>query len=429
MRVLTKWFNKAVKNLLFFLATFVSLNASTQSLTLESAYQRAREQYPLTKQKGLIKQTADLTIQNLSRGYWPQIVVYGQATYQSSVTAVNINNPAIKIEVPSKDQYKLFTDVSQVLYDGGEIKQQKTLQQLNATVEEGQIEVELYQLRQRITQLYLGVMLLEEQMKQVELVKKDLQGGERTVEAQVANGLVLRSNLNVLKAEVLSTDQRLIELKAARKGLIDVLGLFLNQDLPETTVFILPGNPAVSGSEIKRPELNLYNGQSNLFQQQKKLVDARNRPRTSAFVQGGYGRPVLNLFKNEFEPYFIVGLRMNWSLSDLYTAKREKKLYDVNQKSVDVQKEVFLLNTNMQLKQQAAEIMKWSQLIATDKEIIALRESVKEAAKAQLENRVITANDYLKEVNEEDSARQNLILHEMQLLQAQINYQIILGDQ
>jgi hypothetical protein len=66
-------------------------------------------------------------------------------------------------------------------------------------------------------------------------------------------------------------------------------------------------------------------------------------------------------------------------------------------------------------------------LIAKDAEIIDLRVKVKEAAKAQLENGVITANDYLREVNAEDQGRQSLITHQVQLLQAQINYQTISG--
>jgi outer membrane protein TolC len=428
MWCLTKWLNKMVKVFLFTLSFLLSLRASSQTLTLDWAYQKAREQYPLTRQKDLIKQTADISIQNLSRGYWPQISVNGQASYQSAVTSLPISVPGVKIEVPDKDQFKLFTDVSQVIYDGGNIKKQQTIQQLNATVEEQKVEVELYKLKERITQLYLGIMLLQEQMKQAELMKKDLLIGLKTVEAQVANELVLRSNFNILKAEVLKADQRLIELKSARKGLIDVLGLFLNQELSEQTVFKAPAGSAVLKNEINRPELKLFKGQTYLLQQQKKLVDVRNRPRTSAFVQGGYGRPGLNMLKNEFEPYYMVGLRMNWSLSGLYTSQKEKKLFDINQKTVDVQKELFLLNTNTQLKQQASEIEKWSQLVAADQEIISLRTSVKEAAQAQLENRVITANDYLREVNAEDAARLSLTLHQVQLLQAQINYQNIQGE-
>jgi outer membrane protein TolC len=147
------------------------------------------------------------------------------------------------------------------------------------------------------------------------------------------------------------------------------------------------------------------------------------------FWQGGYGRPGLNFFKNEFDFFYTTGVRLNWSLGGLYTQKREKKIIELNQKTVDIQKEVFVFNTNTQLKQQQSEVEKLQRLIATDNEIINLRTKVKDAAKAQLENGVITANDYLREVNAEDLARQTLISHQIQLLQAQINYQTISGKQ
>jgi hypothetical protein len=79
------------------------------------------------------------------------------------------------------------------------------------------------------------------------------------------------------------------------------------------------------------------------------------------------------------------------------------------------------------LKQQQSDIDKYAQLVATDNGIIQLRKQVTDAAKAQLENAVITANDYLIQVNAEDQARQALILHQLQLRQAQINYAISTG--
>jgi hypothetical protein len=63
----------------------------------------------------------------------------------------------------------------------------------------------------------------------------------------------------------------------------------------------------------------------------------------------------------------------------------------------------------------------------TDLQIIALKNQVKESAKAQLDNGVITASDYLREVHAEDQARQNLTLHQLQLLNATLQYQTIAG--
>jgi outer membrane protein TolC len=406
------------------------LYSQGQSLTLQKAYELAVQNYPLIKQRELIKQTSEYSEENLGKGFLPQINLSGQATYQSAVTQVKLPAPGIFIEPLSKDQYRIVGDVNQLIYDGGAIKQQKGIQYLSDEVEQQKIEVELYKLKERINQIFLGVLFLDEQLKQVDLVKSDLNNGITRVEAQVNNGVALKSNLNVLKAELLKTDQRAIEIRSSRKGYIDVLSLFINQTLPEN---IRLEKPVVTGSvlnnDIQRPELKLYSTQEKLLGGQYKVVGSRTKPKASLFFQGGYGRPSLNLFTNDFDFFYTTGLRLNWSIGGFYTEKREKKIIELNQKSIDIQKEVFLFNTNTQLKQQESEFDKLQKLIATDNDIIDLRIKVKDAAKAQLENGVITANDYLREVNAEDQARLSLITHQIQLLQAQINYQTISGKQ
>ncbi len=416
---------------LFFslLAITYSLGAQESQLTLDEAYQQAQKNYPIIKQKDLVRQTADITISNLQKGYLPQISLSGQATYQSEVTKIDIPIPGFDFNPPSKDQYKLVGDVNQLIYDGGIIKQQKEAARLNGEVEDQKVEVELYKLKDRINQIYFSILYLDDQLKQVDLVKQDLQIGIKQVDAQVKNGVALRSNLNVLKAEWLKSDQRAIELKASRKGLLQTLGIFLNRPMDENTVLTKPTLTPTTDTNITRPELKLYNDQSKQLGQQIKLIQSKNLPKTNLFVQGGYGKPGLNLLKNDFAFYYIGGVRVNWPLGGLYTQKKEKELVKINQRMVDIQKETFVLNTNTQLSQQQSDIDKLNQLVQTDKAIIDLRLEVKDAARAQLQNGVITANDYLREVNAEDQARQTLITHELQLLQAQINYQTTLGKQ
>lgn len=398
-------------------------------LTLSEAYDLAQKNYPVIKQKDLIKQTENLTIENLRKGYLPQVTLSGQATHQSDVTGFNVSFGPIHLEAPDKDQYKVLADLNQVIYDGGVIKHQKETAQLNAEVQQQQVEVELYEIKDRINQVYLGVLYIDEQIKQADLTKQDILNGIRRVEAQVNNGVALKSGLNELKAELLQNDQRVIELKASRKGFIETLALFLNQSLSETVVFERPPVIAEIDSNITRPELKLYNNQSNLILQQNRLVTAKNLPKTSLFAQGGYGKPGLDFLKNETAWFYTAGIRFNWVLGGLYTIKREKQINEVSKEIVDIQKETFILNTRTKLKQQQSEVDKYRQLAETDQAIIDLRDQVKVASLAQLENGVTTADDYLRVVNEEDQSRQSLIIHEIQLLQAQINYQTTLGKQ
>ncbi|MFT3846993.1 MAG: TolC family protein [Lacibacter sp.] len=412
---------------ILFLFLVIGNTVFSQTATLDKVVEAAKQNYPLVKQKDLIRQTKEISIENIGKGYLPQFTLSGQATYQSDVTSVKIPVPGISITPPSKDQYKVVADVNQLIWDGGFIKEQKNIQQLNADVEDQKIEVELYKLTERINQIYLSILFIEEQLKQTGLIKKDLETGLKKTEAQVQNGVAFKSNLNLLKAEILKIEQRVIELKATRKGLTDVLSLFTGEQYSEATVFEKPSANFASGETIQRPELTLFQKQQNLLNGQNNIIKARNLPKTSLFFQGGYGRPGLNMLENNFKTFYITGVRFNWAFGGLYTAKKEKQLIDINKKIISVQQDVFVLNTNTQLKQQLSEMDKISQLIAKDLEIIELRVKVKEAANAQLENGVITANDYLREVNAEDQARQTLIVHQIQLLQAQINYQTTKG--
>lgn len=430
---LTKWLNLMIKfcfNITVLLLV-VGVQAQDNSrLTLQQAYDLARQNYPSIRQKDLVRQTANLTIENLNKGFLPQLNISGQATYQSDVTSIPVNIPGVKIDPLSKDQYKIQAELSQLVYDGGNTAAQKNVQNANALVEDQKAEVDLYKVKDRINQLYLGILLVDEQLKQVALVKNDIQLGIKRVEAQVKNGTAFRSSQLTLEAELMKNDQRIIELNANRKGLVDVLSLFINRSLPASVQLEQPPVVTTIAQEtVVRPELKLYNYQDELFKVQNQLISARNRPRTSLFVQGGYGRPALNMLKNEFELFYVAGVRLNWGLGNLYTTKKERELLQVNQRMVEVQKDLFLLNTNTQLKQQQAELDKLQQLVQSDQQIISIRTQVKEAANAQLSNGVITANDYLKEVNAEDQARQSLIAHQLQLIQAQINYRTLSGNQ
>jgi outer membrane protein TolC len=421
MPLLTRWL------ILTLLLPIASHPIFAQPLSLEQANRLARENYPAIRQKDLIRQTSELTLTNLSKNFLPQISISAQASYQSDVTAVHVPIPGIKIDAPEKDQYRAVADVSQMIFDGGTTRQQKMLQQLNSKTEDQAVEVELFRLQDRINQVFLGVLYTDEQIRQVDLVKQDLQTGMQRVEAQFKNGTSLRSNVSALQAELIKVEQRRIELLAMRNSLLQTLALFINRPLDSTARLEMPSVAKSTDTTIRRPELTWYELQANAIAQQNKLVNARNLPRTSLFAQAGYGRPGLNMLKNQFDLFYLTGIRFNWSLGGLYTARNERKILNLNQEVVNVKRDVFLLNTRSDIRRQENEISKLEQLIESDHEIILLRKSVTRASKAQLENGVATANDYLREVNAEDMARQTLLTHEIQLLQARLALAMLQG--
>jgi outer membrane protein TolC len=397
-----------------------------ETLTLEESYALATAHYPLTKQRELISKSEEYSVSNAAKGIFPVITINGQQSYQSDVTQIPIASPEMNIEPLSKNQYKVYGELVSTLYDGGVIKNQKQSVRTTAKIEDQRLEVELYNLKERINQLFFGVLLLDAQIDQNELLKNDILRGIQRAEASVANGVALKSSTDVLHAELLKVNQKAIELRAARRAYSDMIGLMIGRSLHDSAQFEKP-KPLTFNGEINRPELLLYDYQREAIDVQNRMLSTKNRPKFSAFFQGGYGRPALNMLDNQADAYYVTGVRLHWTISGFYTYKKEKALLEINRSNIDLQRQTFLFNTNLTMKNQQREVRKFQDVLAADEEIIMLREKIKATASAQLGNGVITSNDYLREVTAEDQARQNKILHEIQLLLAQYNLKTTAG--
>ncbi len=405
-----------------------ALAQDSLSLNLDEAYALAIKNYPVTRQKDLVSRTSALNMQNLSSGLWPQIGLNGQASYQSAVTEVPIKIPSLQFDPLSKDQYRATLDLSQVIYDGGQVKSQQSILKQQQLVDEQKIDVEYQKLKERINDLWFSVLFLDEQLKLVNLSQQDVDVMLRKVSAQVQQGTAFKSALANLQAEKLKNDQRKAELRYSRKALIDVLGVFIGKELAPNSSLIYPQTALADSSVIKRPELELIKRQMALTDEQMKMIGVKKTPKVSAFVQGGYGRPGLNMLVNEFDFFYVGGVRFNWNLSAFYNNSRDKQINQLNREFIGIQADQLMLNIRADLKRYHADLNKYGELIKTDTDIIALRKQVSDASAAQLENGVITSSDYIREVNAEEQSRRNQVLHNLQLLQTVINYKTTTGN-
>jgi len=419
-------FNLILYFYLLFLVTPVGW-AQVVEITIEECHALAEENYPLVKQRDLISKSLEYSLEKASKGYLPRMSIAGQATYQSAVTEIPIDPPpGQEIPTPTRDQYKVYGELTQTIFDGGTIRQQKNYEESSALVEEQRLEVELYKLKERVNQLFFGILIVDAQLSQNEILQKDIQLGLNKVQASVNNGTALKSSADILKADLLKAIQRTIELKASRKGYLNMLTLFINKKLDENTVLVRPV-PLQPTLDIQRPEMKLFDNQGANLEAQSKILKTRVLPNVNFFVQAGYGKPALNILSNTFDPYYIGGIRFQWSLSNFYTLKNDLEIISVNKRNVELQKQTFVFNTNYVLNQQESEVDKLKELLEADDEIILLRTNIKNNSSALLENGVISTSDYLREVNAEDQARQFRLLHELQLLMAQYTRQTTAG--
>lgn len=422
-----------MKHMLLLITYYLPLMlAATEppALELEQAYTLAIKHYPITRQKDLIAKTAGLNMQSLSSGFWPQVSLGAQATYQSDVTSFpkGFQIPGAQVSALSRDQYRALLDVNQVIYDGGNIKSQRNILGQQQRIDEQRIDVEYQKLKERINDIWFSVLFADEQIRLVNLAQKDIEAVIRKVEAQVNGGTAYRSSLAGLKAEKLRNDQRVIDLQYNRKALLDVLSVFIGQELPPDASLQVPAAFTPDTILIKRPEFELLKRQANLNDELRKSLEVKKAPRLSVFAQGGYGKPALNLLLNEFDFFYTTGVRVSWNLSGFYNIGRDKQINDWNRQSLGIQEEQLTMSIRAELKKYEADINKYRELVRTDDEIILLRTQVKDASAAQLENGVITSSDYIREVNAEEQVRQNQAMHKLQMLQAIIDHKTTTGN-
>jgi outer membrane protein TolC len=404
-----------------------------ESITLELCYEKGIENYPLTKQKALLSASNVLKIQKLNKNYLPEMMVNGQMHYQSDVTKTPFQDATIPglptIPTVAKDWYKISLDVNQVIYDGSTINRQKAVENIDLEIEEQNIEVELFKLKERINQIYFSVLLLRENIQVIVLHKDVLQAKFKDVESGIRNGTILESNADILKAEIIQIDQQIAEININMQASIEILNELTALTITTETEFKLPDvSIDLTNYLNSRPENMLFALQQDKLDASKKVLGSKLIPRLYAFGQAGYGRPGYDMLKNEFDDFYMIGARLHWKIWDWNKSGREKDILDVQHKIIDTQKETFDKNIRIDLQHKIAEIKKYEDMISRDIQIIELREKIVKSASSQLDNGLITATEYLAELNSESRSKLDLKAHKIQLIKAKLDYKTTLGN-
>lgn len=407
-----------MKRIILFLSFSFSVSWMYAQLTLEECQRKTQDNYPLVRQYGLIEKTKEYNLSNALKGNLPQFALSAKATYQSDVTELPIKIPGVDIKAQPKDQYQVMLELRQNLWDGGEICSQKELVKAGSDVDREKLNVDMYTLNERVNQLYFGILLLDEQLIQNQLLQDDLMRSHEQITAYVTNGIANQSDLDAVRVNQLDARQRRIELSASRQAYLRMLSQMIGEELKEDIGLVKPldDGALTSGNVIKRPELTWFEAQGNRLQTQEESLTVRSLPRFNLFVQGAYGNPGLNMLKNEFTPFYIAGVRMSWNFGSLYTLRDDKKIIANNRRQLESNRDVFLFNTRLEVTQQNTAITSMRKQMQDDDEIIKLRTNIRQAAEAKVANGTLTVTEMLREITSENMARQTKALHEIQLL-------------
>lgn len=416
-----------MKKIMISLALII-LSSGSWAQTLEECQQAAEKNYPLIKQYGLIAKTTQLTVKNIQKGWLPQVTASAQATYQSAVTAWPESMQSIYQQMGlnmkglRKDQYKIGVDLQQTIYDGGAISSQRNIAQQEGKVQEAQTETNLYQVRRRVNEMYFSLLLLNEQIQLNEDVKALLQSSEKKLSAMVKGGTAATSDLDNVRAERLSVEQQNENLKQQKQMLQRMLSVFCGLEVNNTQK---PAPVQIASSVNHRPEMHLYNSQLELTEAKEKALDTQLRPKLGLFAQGFYGYPGLNMFEDMMNRKWslngIVGIKLSWTVSAFYTHKNDKARLSAQREMIENAREVFLFNNKLEEIQQNENINRYQTMMKSDDEIIVLRTNVRKAAESKLAHGIIDVISLLREINNENAAKTQQTIHEIDMLKEMYN--------
>ncbi len=403
----------------------LSVSADAQ-LTLDECQQMASDNYPLLQKYDLVRQTTEYTIKNIQRGYWPQLSLGGQVSYQSEVTDLPdvfshlLSESSPNYKGMAKDQYQIALDLNQVIWDGGHIKARRDLAASDAEVQVAQADVEMYAIRSRVNELFFGILLLDEKIRLNETLQTLLLDNCRMLETRKMHGTAMESDVDVMRAEYLEARQDLTALRSMRKSYRQMLAIFIGKDTASVINLQKPAASLPQTFDNRRPELNLYAMQMQQTEAQSRLLNVGLRPKLSLFAQGVYGYPGYDMFDSMFDHDLklngIVGIRFSWNIGRLYTFKTDKHKLELTRKQIETAREIFLFNNNLQSVREREAVNQYHQMMEEDSDIIRLRTSVRQAAEAKLQHGVIGVNDLLQEITKENRARIDHSLHEMEML-------------
>lgn len=421
---------------LFLALTMLPMLALGQ--TLDECQQAAENNYPLIQQYGLIEKTTQLTVANIQKGWLPQVSVSAQATYQSDVTAwpgemkTMMTGMGIDMKGLTKDQYRVGIDVQQTIYDGGVIGSQKRIAHEQGKVQAAQNEVNIYNVRKRVNEMYFSLLLIDEQIKLNSDLQTLLAGNERKLESMTKRGTAAESDLLNVKAERLNVVQKATELASQKQMLLRMLSTFCGMEVREVRKPLVKADGGGMMAENRRPELKALDARIGLLNAQEKALDAMLMPKVGVFAQGFYGYPGLNMFEDMMRHKWslngIIGARVTWNIGALYTRKNDKAKLQLQRDMTENNREVFLFNNNLEQIQQNENIARYRQLMANDEEIISLRSAVRKAAESKLAHGIIDVNDLVREINQEHAACVQQSVHEIEMLKEIYDNKYTMGE-
>lgn len=377
--------------------------AAHAQTTLDECIGWAYDNYPQIKEMSLIEMTKGIDLKNAAYAWLPHLNISGKATWQSEVVEMPMDIPGMDINIPH-DQYGLTAEFTQQIWDGGTSRRQKELAEAGAEVKKTQLETNLWSIRSRVQNVFLSIILIDKQLELNRLLRESLERSSEEVKSRMEAGVALPSDLDQVSVNILSCLQQRASLDADRKSYVKILGLLTGRDMTDVELAVPQDavNYVDDGARDfeTRPEMAFYAAQLKQNEFQRRQLNTLISPKLNLSLQGGYGRPGMNMLSGDFSGYFVAGLKLQWNIGALYTRGLDKRKVNADAQKIDLTRKSFILNSSVEAEQKNNAILKARDVLEKDSEIIGLRQRIRASGENQYREGTIKMNDYLSMLDE-----------------------------
>ena len=415
---------------LIIITLLLATGSYAQEINLEECFRLVEENHPKAGEKGLLDKSLQVRLQQLNKNFLPQLNLSAQATYQSEVTRVDIDVPAMNLDIPSpdKDQYKATLNLSQTIYDGGLTKTKKELEKAGNQIDKQQVETTLFQVKKNVTTTYFSILLLQRQKARLRTTRDKLKAKYKKVQSAVSHGAALPVDTNIMKVELVKLNNQIQQLERQRNTAFQILSELTGEEFsPERKLSEEKYGLQDQNNFESRPEMELLSLQQKRINDYKELNKRKYFPKVMAFSTAGYGKPGLNMLSEDFDTYWMVGAQVSWDLWDWNQKSDEQKILSLKQDILEKEKENLAKNLSVKLVKKKAEIEDYQSQIKDDRKVFELYTEIVDSYASKLKNGTINSAEYIEQLNKQKKAQLEYEMHKIKLEKAKVEYNLTLG--
>ena len=408
--------------------------APRDTLRLGDLQSRAVQSDPRARQLELLAAQSSLRESDIDATRLPTLGANAQGQYQSQVVSIPLRLPnGISLPEPSHDAYDAYVAAQQPIYDPS-VNARRGIERAQLAASQAGVNASLFTLRQNVNDAYFAALMNQAQAADQLAAIADIQAHQRMALERVQQGAALPSEPEMFEAELLRRKQTVAALNANRAAALAVLANLTGSSIDKTNALAIPDLAAsVEAARNSmdtlgaRPEYTQFARSRDVVTEQQASLAAGDLPRVSAFGRGGYGRPGLNPLSQNFQSYWLAGVKVDWTPWNWGTTRRDREALTLEKQIIETNAAAFRKSVQRSVTSQVATIDQLQQTLTDDDAIIALRERILKETGFRFDEGVITSADYIDRETDLLNARLARSSHLVQLAQARANFLTSLG--